>query len=287
MSTEFLFLFSCLGLCVVVLLILGAGLFRRRLVPEEHLSNLVAQYQELAHAHATGSLTDEAFTRQERVLARGVLAVMKRIEGRETRPMFKGVTYVALTLVVFCVSGAFYLVYGDIQALLRQKAQEVHVQEVMQEEAQDRQGFETVERLEAQVKKNPKDAEAWSLLAEHYEYIGEPDKLVNALMHLTQLHPMQKQLWVRYADALVWANNGQVNDVALKATQKALALDPKDAKARLIQAVYEYQTGDFEAALTHFEALSVEVPQLKNALSVYIEKVKASQSQAREDAATR
>jgi len=113
-----------------------------------------------------------------------------------------------------------------------------------------------VERLATRLERNPKDAEAWALLARSNQILGRPAEAANAFAKATELIPGSAQLWADYADMLVASADGQWTDAAKAALAKALELDRAHPKALWLAGSEAFMRRDFKAALDFWERLA-------------------------------
>jgi cytochrome c-type biogenesis protein CcmH len=74
------------------------------------------------------------------------------------------------------------------------------------------------------------------------------------------LQPPTAERYTGLAEALLFQGQGVMPEEGVKAIQQALALDPKDSKARYYEALALAQDGKSEAALAKFNALLAEAP---------------------------
>jgi cytochrome c-type biogenesis protein CcmH len=108
---------------------------------------------------------------------------------------------------------------------------------------------------------SPGDARAWSNLAfAHFER-GEFAPAAEAYARATAADDSQAVLWSALGEALVLASERDpLPAEALAAFQKALALDPKDPRARYFLAVKKDLEKDHEGAIAAWLALLADTP---------------------------
>jgi cytochrome c-type biogenesis protein CcmH len=110
------------------------------------------------------------------------------------------------------------------------------------------------------VQENPADARGWSMLGRSYTLLGRFGEASEAYAKAETLAPRDADLLSRHAEARIMANNGTVGEDARGLIARALAIDPKDPRARFYQAVGEIQAGREHEALNLLVALEADTP---------------------------
>ncbi len=118
-----------------------------------------------------------------------------------------------------------------------------------------------VARAEAHLAANPGDGAGWDLLAPIYMRAGRFDDAVNAYGRALDVLGSTPDRLGGYAEAQIALAGGLVTTDAQEALQKALVLDPKDARALFYLALGLEQEGKRDAALKGFEALAAQSPK--------------------------
>ena len=115
--------------------------------------------------------------------------------------------------------------------------------------------------LEARVKEQPQDGEAWSALASAYFETGRFDEAVTAYDAAVQLAPQRSALWSGRGEARVMASPHDPMPAAAAADfEQAVARDPRDPRARYFLAVKQDLTGDHQGAIDSWLALLADTP---------------------------
>jgi len=121
---------------------------------------------------------------------------------------------------------------------------------------------EVIAKLEARLKANPNDAEGWRMLGWSYYQTERYAEAATAMKRATALDPKNPEYFSMLGEALVLASkdgDGVPAD-AMAAFDKALALDPKDSRARYFHAVKLDLDGQHQAALDEWFALLKDSP---------------------------
>ncbi len=110
--------------------------------------------------------------------------------------------------------------------------------------------------LEARVKDQPEDGEAWSALAGAYFDSGRFDEAVTAYDAALKLAPQRSALWSGRGEARVMASaHDPMPKAAVADFEQAVARDPRDPRARYFLAVKQDLTGDHQGAINSWLAL--------------------------------
>lgn len=115
-------------------------------------------------------------------------------------------------------------------------------------------------QLEARLAKNPKDAQGWRMLGWSYYQTERFPDAVNAYRHATAIDPDNAEGWSALGEAIALAGKGDMPADATAAFGKALAIDPKDARARYFTAVGKDLSGDHKGAIDAWIALLKDTP---------------------------
>jgi cytochrome c-type biogenesis protein CcmH len=118
-----------------------------------------------------------------------------------------------------------------------------------------------ISELEAQVKSTPDDFETWMALGEEYITAGRSADSARAFAKAVELDGTSAAALGAYGEAMVQEADGAVTGEALASFEKALALDPDDARAQYYLAESRYQVGAVEDAVRGWVKLLNEAPQ--------------------------
>jgi cytochrome c-type biogenesis protein CcmH len=118
----------------------------------------------------------------------------------------------------------------------------------------------SVAQLERQIAANPRDAQSWLALADLYRRQRDYDKARAAFVQAVGLKGMNATAWADYADVLGSVAGGSLNVEAGRAIDRALALDPANAKALWLKASRAHQEQRYGDALTLWKKLRTVLP---------------------------
>lgn len=117
-----------------------------------------------------------------------------------------------------------------------------------------------IAELEAKLKDNPNDAQGWQMLGWALMQTQKFAEAAQAYARATQIDPKKADYWSSLGEARVLAGPGDVPADAKSAFDKAVALDPKDPRARYFIAVAQDIAGDHKGAIDGWLALLADTP---------------------------
>lgn len=117
----------------------------------------------------------------------------------------------------------------------------------------------TIAGLEDRMRAQPDDGEGWQSLGSAYFAAQRYTDAAGAYARATRLMPDRAGVWSALGEAQTLASNA-VDPIAHQAFAKALAIDPKDSRARYFLAVEKDVRGDHKAAVDDWIALLRDAP---------------------------
>jgi cytochrome c-type biogenesis protein CcmH len=115
-------------------------------------------------------------------------------------------------------------------------------------------------RLEQRLKKEPKNADGWAMLARSYYILQRYPEAVRAYEQLVALVPQEASVLVDYADALAMRDGRKISGRPMELVQEALKLEPTQPKALAMAGTEAFDRKDYRAAVDYWEKLRVQVP---------------------------
>ncbi len=115
-------------------------------------------------------------------------------------------------------------------------------------------------KLEARLKDNPDDAKGWQMLGWAFFQTQKFAESTQAYARATQIDPDKADYWSSLGEARVMAGPGDVSKDAKEAFNRAIALDPKDPRARYFLGVAKDIAGDHKGAINDWFALLKDTP---------------------------
>lgn len=114
---------------------------------------------------------------------------------------------------------------------------------------------EMIDRLALRLKAQPNDPEGWRMLGWSYFTTERYLEAAQAYANAVALQPDHAALRSSYGEAIVRSSGGAVTQQARSVFGKALALDPRDPRARFFSGLAKEQDGEKRAALEDWIAV--------------------------------
>ncbi len=174
----------------------------------------------------------------------------------------------AMGAFVLGIGGGLYLYLGRPQLALRT---------LTGPRAKDFNSLVTT--LAWHVRERPGDLRAWALLWPSYLRVGDPRDAAAAFRHEVEIAPpnIRAGLYSNYGEALSAAAGGITED-SEAAFKSALALDPKDLKARYYLGFDYAARGDNARAISIWENLLADLPPNTQIHGVLVDRIAALKS---------
>lgn len=203
-----------------------------------------------------GLLTQELYEQGKRELQARLLDEVgegQAAQAGASRTLLK-VLALALSVLMPLVAVGLYWKVGNPNALLPQVSRGgVDGFGAMRSEV-------AIKELEKKLEEKPDSAEGWLLLARSYGELERFSDAARAYDKLTQLVPNDAQLWADYADVLAMVHDQSLVGGPTKLLDKALELDPNNAKALALSGSAAMERGDYAMAVRHWENLLKKIP---------------------------
>lgn len=141
-----------------------------------------------------------------------------------------------------------------------------------------------VQQAEAKVKENPKDGDAWAILAKTYATMGRWPEAWKSYQFAIDLLPENASLLSGQAEALAVISGRVLQGRPMELVNRALELDPNDIKGLELAGFYAFQQKNFPQAITYLQnlhrQLPPQAPYAKNILAAISEAQRLSQGGA-------
>ena len=166
-----------------------------------------------------------------------------------TAPRYKR-TAIALGVLLPVLAVAGYAAVGSPAAVVPEVARAAPAP-VAQSQA-DQQMDELFKLAEERLNKEPADVKGWLLLARAKASVGMFDGAMKAYEKAAALDPKDSEMWSDYADSAAGMSQGKMDGKPIELINKSLALDGKNIKALLLRGTWEIQKNDLVAAEKSF-----------------------------------
>jgi len=222
------------------------------------LDELKDQLRQLNEMIRVGELQGDAARKARDTLEAEVLAAVLRrdavsaplaVTARPSRRLIAG-----LVAFVLVVGGAGYAWLGNREGLLVSPGMQAPVDSSGASHELGAGQIEMMaEQLAGRLKEHPDDARGWSMLGRTYSVLGRFPQAKEAYQHVIDLRPQDAQAYADYADASAMANGGKLEGEPEKMIERALQLDPDNAKALSLAGTLALRRGDAALAASRWE----------------------------------
>ncbi len=222
------------------------------------LDELKDQLRQLNEMIRVGELQGDAARKARDTLEAEVLAAVLRrdavsaplaVTARPSRRLIAG-----LVAFVLVVGGAGYAWLGNREGLLVSPGLQAPVDSSGASHELGAGQIEMMaEQLAGRLKEHPDDARGWSMLGRTYGVLGRFPQAKEAYQHVIDLRPQDAQAYADYADASAMANGGKLEGEPEKMIERALQLDPDNAKALSLAGTLALRRGDAALAASRWE----------------------------------
>lgn len=247
--TTFWLAAAVLLLAALALLLIPVLRGQRAQAEEDRTALNVALYQEriaeLDAQYAAGALDSAQREHGRSEAARELLADTEK-GGLQTRHALGRWLPLALSLLLPVVAAGLYLQWGASGALA-----------LRQDMAQAPQTLEeAVARLEATVKAQPDNAEAWYFLGRSYMSQQRPQQAASAFARAVDKAGRHPELLAQWAQALYFAGNQRLSDEIRQLGEEVLAQDPQEVTVLGLFGVAAFEEQRFAEAIEYWGRLA-------------------------------
>lgn len=247
--TTFWLAAAVLLLAALALLLIPVLRGQRAQAEEDRTALNVALYQEriaeLDAQYAAGALDSAQREHGRSEAARELLADTEK-GGLQTRHALGRWLPLALSLLLPVVAAGLYLQWGASGALA-----------LRQDMAQAPQTLEeAVARLEATVKAQPDNAEAWYFLGRSYMSQQRPQQAASAFARAVDKAGRHPELLAQWAQALYFAGNQRLSDEIRQLGEEVLAQDPQEVTVLGLFGVAAFEEQRFADAIEYWSRLA-------------------------------
>ena len=200
-----------------------------------------------------GLLSEASLAEAERELETRVLAESQQT-ANPTAPRYKR-TAISLGVLLPVLAVGGYAAVGSPAAVVPEIVRPAAVAQSAGPAGSsdaDKQMGELFKLAEERLNKEPNDVKGWLLLARAKASVGMFDGAMKAYEKAAALDPSDSEMWSDYADSAAGMSQGKMDGKPIELINKSLALDGKNIKALLLRGTWEIQKNDLPAAEKSF-----------------------------------
>jgi len=119
---------------------------------------------------------------------------------------------------------------------------------------------ENVAKLAKRLESNPNDAQGWTMLARSYSSMEKYSEAMNAYAKATELNPKDADLLAEYAFVTGMAGGRSLEGKPTEIINRALKVDPENAKALQLAGSAAFQAKDYKKAIDYWQRVLKKVP---------------------------
>ena len=237
----------------------------RKAEDERRQANIAVYRDQLAELESdlqNGIASQEQYAHDREEIERRLLEDTKSGEPERkatTTPATARYTAYAIGIAIPLVAITFYLRVGNPKA--------VEGPPPAQTQANFASGQRTQAQIEANVaalakrlQSNPSDAQGWIMLARSYSSMEKFAESAGAYTKATELTPNDADLWAEFAFATAMANGRSLEGRPMELIDRALKVDPENAKALQLAGSAAFQAKDYKKAVNYWERVLKQVP---------------------------
>lgn len=236
---------------------------------ERRQTNIAVYRDQLSELEAdlrNGIVGEEQYAQDREEIERRLLEDTAVVSSNKTAaPTSARNTAYALGLGIPFIAIVFYLKVGEPNLIENPAA--VGSPPVATAPAAPMTGERSQEQIEANVAKlakrlesNPNDAEGWMMLARSYSSMEKFSEAANAYGKATELTPKNADLWAEYAFATAMASGRSLKGKPTELINRALQVDPENAKALQLAGSAAYEAQDYKKAIDYWQRVLKKVP---------------------------
>lgn len=163
----------------------------------------------------------------------------------------------ALVACVPVVAGVLYVMLGNPAAINAAPAAATSAQA---DPASDPQIVAMVDQLAKRLQANPEDGEGWALLGRSYRVLNRYDAASMAYNEASKRLPPSAPLYVEWAEAVAQAQGRSLAGQPTELLERAIKLEPENAKALALVGAAAMERGDRAAAIASWTKLRALLP---------------------------
>ena len=221
------------------------------------------QLSELESDLRNGIVSQEQYAQDREEIERRLLEDTRREKSdRKTKTTSANArnTAYAIGLAIPLVAVSFYLVVGNPKAVDGPPPTPARQSSSAGAERSQEQIEANVAALAERLKSNPSDVQGWTMLARSYSSMERFAEAAGAYARVTELTPNDANLWAEYAFATAMASGRSLEGRPMELIERALKVDPENAKALQLAGSAAFQAKDYNKAVEYWQRVLKKLP---------------------------
>lgn len=136
-----------------------------------------------------------------------------------------------------------------------------------------------VAALAKRLQANPSDAQGWTMLARSYSSMERFGEAAGAYAKVTELTPNDADLWAEYAFSVAMASGRKLEGKPTELINRALKIDPNNAKALELAASAAYEAKNYQKAIDYWQRVLKQVPPTSEVAQAIQSRMEEAKSQ--------
>jgi len=280
-----LFWVICAGLILIALSFVLPTAMKRAdesnvaMEDERKEANIAVYRDQLSELEAdlrNGIVSEEQYAQDREELERRLLedTATTKTKKTGTAPAVARNTAYVLGIGLPLVAVIFYLNVGSPNSISEPPQVSSAPQQMgaPQERTQE-QIAANVDKLATRLQSNPNDPQGWIMLARSYNSMEKWNEATGAYAKATEQNPNNADLWAEYALATAMANGKSLEGKPMKLINRALKVDPQNAKALQLAGSAAFQAKDYKKAIDYWQRVLKQVPTGSEVEQVITERI--------------
>ena len=220
------------------------------------------QFSELKSDLKNGIVSQEQYAQDREEIERRLLEDTKTVKSEQKSASAAATarsTAYAIGIGLPVIAVIFYLNVGNPKGIAGTAAGSRQLSSAPAERTQE-QIEANVEALAKRLQSNPSDAQGWTMLARSYSSMEKFAEASGAYAKATELTPSDANLWAEYAFASAMASGRSLEGRPMELVERALQVDPENAKALQLAGSGAFQAKDYKKAIDYWERVLKQVP---------------------------
>ncbi|HEX7811081.1 MAG TPA: c-type cytochrome biogenesis protein CcmI [Burkholderiales bacterium] len=179
--------------------------------------------------------------------------VLEEVKGSGETPAGKPRNWgipVAIAIVIPVAAIALYLHLGNLQGLGALPHAAANLSSISPEQFQEMTG-----KLAARLQEQPDDVVGWTMLGRAYRATERHEDAAKAFARASALKPDDADLLADQAESLAISRGRDLGGEPIRLLDRALKLDPDNAKALALAGSAAFERKDYQAAIRYWERL--------------------------------